>query len=260
MNPRISGLLGLSLGGGNASADPFSFTSESTLSDFNLYLQEPVITQTGAGRDVVIKDTSMPELTDPDKASIDGEESRAGYTAFQIRYFASGISDLVDATASIANGYIANKNYEMQANKKEFVANQNLRAAELLKQNIRDINRAADADANVYRFEGVKTKSAQKVAMAESGFAVGEGTYKVLLDTTDARKNFNASMIMLKAGLQNAEVLRQAGGLKAQAIIDKSDADIYRAMGEYEIAKGWGNALSKLFSSGANFTIAYKGA
>lgn len=181
------------------------------------------------------------------------------FTGKQIKNFASGTINLMKGITSVYNGYIAAEQYEMQAANKRFQAEQTKRAAKLLRQNIRDIDRAAQADANVYRLEGVKTKSAQRVAQASSGFAVGKGTYKVMLDTTDARTNYNASMIMLKAGLQNAEVLRQAGTLEAQAILEAFDAEALEVQADHAINQGWMDGIMKGLESGVDFYLGYKG-
>lgn len=208
-------------------------------------------------RNVSITDTSIGGGTGGDDDKGDNKES--GLTAFQVKKYASGSISLMKSVSSIYNGYIANSQYRMQARNKDFLASQNERAAELLKKNMRDINRAAEADANVYRLQGVKTKSAQRVAQAASGFAVGKGTYGVMFDTTDARTRFNASMIMLKAGLQNAEVLREVGGLKAQAIINRFDAHALREQGDMAISKGWADGIMHAVSAGADFYVGYQG-
>lgn len=181
------------------------------------------------------------------------------YSADMVKNFASGTINLMQGINSVYNGYISEGQYDMKAANKEFQAEQNERAARLLRQNMRDINRAAQADANVYRLEGVKTKSAQRVGQAASGFAVGKGTYKVMLDTTDARTNYNASMIMLKAGLQNAEVLRQAGTLEAQAILDRFDAEALRKQGDFEKSQGWMTGVMKAIEAGVDFYVGTQG-
>lgn len=217
----------------------------------------PVITKE-YDRDVKITDTSRRGNTTPIPQPGTGTEE-PGLTALQVKKYASGTISLMKSVSSVYNGYIANSQYKMQANNKEFLASQNERAAELLKKNMRDINRAADADANVYRLQGVKTKSAQRVAQAASGFAVGKGTHGVTLKTTDARTQFNTSMIMLKAGLQNAEILREVGGLKAQAIINRFDAHALREQGEMAINKGWNDAVMHAISAGADYYTGYHG-
>ena len=183
----------------------------------------------------------------------------AKYSKEQIKNFASGVISLMQSVNNIYNGYIAQDQYAMEAANKEFQAEQNKRAAELLRKNIKDIDRAAQADANVYRLEGVKTKSAQRVGQAASGFAVGKGVHQVMLDTTDARTNYNASMIMLRAGLQNAEILRQAGTLEAQAILDSFDAKALKAQGELAKNQGWLNGMMNAISGAADFYVGTDG-
>lgn len=261
MNPQVAAIVG-ALGGQTSSASGLSLTAPEETSFFpTLTAQEPVVfAKEPEPRSVATIDTSMPPDTVTEQAEIKGGETdQSGLTAFQVKKYASGTISLIKSVSSVYNGYIANSQYKMQANNKEFLASQNERAAELLKKNMRDINRAADADANVYRLQGVKTKSAQRVAQAASGFAVGKGTHGVMLDTTDARTQFNASMIMLKAGLQNAEILREIGGLKAQAIINRFDAKALKEQGEFAISKGWNDAVMHAISAGADFYVGYHG-
>lgn len=172
---------------------------------------------------------------------------------------AKAVKDFTNATvygmqaiSSVSKGYVNAKQYDMQANNKEFAAWQNERTAKLLAKSTRDITRAAEADANVYRLQGVKTKAAQRVGQAASGFEVGKGTYRVMLDTTDVRTNYNAAAIMAKSMIQNAEIKRQIGTQKATAIINKADARALRKRAEIEKMQGWMNGIGSALQAGAS--------
>lgn len=186
----------------------------------------------------------------PDASSIEGT-----LTKEQVKNYTNSALYGIKAITALANGFTANISYRMQSRNKEWQARQNLRSAELLMLNQREINRAAQMDANVYRMQGAITKSNQKVAMAQSGFAVGKGIYRNTLDTTDIRTNYNTSAIILKAELQNAELTRKAGLYEAESIINKADAKIARAQGRAAIWEGAMNAVSYLAASGASFYV-----
>jgi hypothetical protein len=182
-----------------------------------------------------------------------------GSTPVEHSLSAKAVADFTNATvygmkaiSAVSAGYINAKQYEMQANNKEFAAWQNDRAAKLLAKSTRDITRAAEADANVYRLQGVKTKAAQKVGQAASGFAVGKGTYRVMLNTTDVRTNYNAAAIMAKSMMQNAEIKRQIGTQKATAIINRADAKALKKRAEIERMQGWMNSISYALQAGAS--------
>ena len=135
------------------------------------------------------------------------------------------------------------------------MARQNQRNADLMRRNIREINRAAQNDVNVISMQATQRKSEQRIAQAASGFKVGAGVYKVLNDNTDFKTNYNASLIMLRAGLQGAEIVRSAGAMEAQSIINKADADIARMNAETAKLNGWVSAAANALSSGASFYI-----
>lgn len=176
-------------------------------------------------------------------------------TAFQVQHYLNGAAQGMKAIASIGNGYVAQGQYNMKANSLDYLARQNERNAQNMIKNIREINRAAQNDINVISEMNVKRKSEQRVAQGASGFAVGKGSYKVLSENTDWKTNYNASMIALKAGLQGAEVLRAAGGLEAQAIINRADADIARKNAKIAKTNGWISGLAGLANAGASFYI-----
>ena len=60
---------------------------------------------------------------------------------------------------------------------------------------------------------------------------------------------------MLRAGLQGAEIVRSAGAMEAQSIINKADADIARMNAETAKLNGWVSAAANALSSGASFYI-----
>lgn len=174
-------------------------------------------------------------------------------TKDQINNYMKGTSYMLKSISSFTNGFTANISYEMQRNNKQWQAKQNERSARLLLANQREINRAAQMDANVYRIQGASTKSNQKVAMAQTGFAVGKGIYRNTLDTTDARVNYNTSAIILKAELQNAELVRRAGLYEAEAIINKADASIARKQGKAAMWQGVTDGIAYGLTSSAYF-------
>lgn len=176
-------------------------------------------------------------------------------TRKQIEDYMSSVMYGMKAIDSISNGFTANSSYKMKANNEEWKAKQNDRSARLLLMNQREINRAAQMDANVYKLQGAQTKSRQKVAMAASGFAVGKGIYANTLDTTDTRTTYNTAAIMLKAELQNAELVRKAGNYEAEAIINRANADINRRLGKAAMWDGVLDSIAYLGAAGAYFYI-----
>lgn len=192
-------------------------------------------------------------------------DTHGGDTPIEHSLSAKAVADFTNATvygmkaiSAVSSGYVNAKQYEMQANNKEFAAWQNDRAAKLLAKSTRDITRAAEADANVYRLQGVKTKAAQRVGQAASGFAVGKGTYRVMLNTTDVRTNYNAAAIMAKSMMQNAEIKRQIGTQKAAAIINRADAKALKKRAEIERIQGWMNGISYALQAGASAYAGYE--
>lgn len=180
-------------------------------------------------------------------------------TKEQIQNYTKSAMYGIKAITALGNGFTANTSYRMQARNKEWQAQQNLRSRDLLLLNQREINRAAQMDANVYRMQGAITKSNQKVAMAQTGFAVGKGIYRNTLDNTDIRTNYNTSAIILKAELQNAELTRKAGLYEAESIINKADAKIARYQGKAAMWEGYMGAVSYLAASGASFYVGLEG-
>ena len=182
----------------------------------------------------------------------EGTKVEHSLTAKSVADFTNATVYGMKAISAVSSGYINAKQYNMQANNKEFAAWQNDRAAKLLEKNTRDVTRAAEADANVYRLQGVKTKAAQRVGQAASGFAVGKGTYRVMLDTTDVRTNYNAAAIMARSMMQNAEIKRQIGTQKATAIINRADAKALKKRAEIERTQGWMNGIAYALQAGAS--------
>lgn len=192
-------------------------------------------------------------------------DTHGGDASIEHSLSAKAVADFTNATvygmkaiSAVSSGYVNAKQYEMQANNKEFAAWQNDRAAKLLAKSTRDITRAAEADANVYRLQGVKNKAAQRVGQAASGFAVGKGTYRVMLNTTDVRTNYNAAAIMAKSMMQNAEIKRQIGTQKATAIINRADAKALKKRAEIERIQGWMNGISYALQAGASAYAGYE--
>lgn len=180
-------------------------------------------------------------------------------TAFQVEHYLNGTVQGMKAISAIGNGYAVAGQYQMKAATSEYMARQNIRNANNMLANIKEINRAAQNDMNVMSEQNVKRKSEQRIAQGASGFAVGKGSYQVLSDNTDWKTNFNASMIALKAGYQGAEVIRAAGGLEAQSIISKAEADIARMNAKTSKLNGWINGIAGLTQSGASFYIGSTG-
>ena len=197
-------------------------------------------------------DTSKGKIDDT--ISIDDIKNQPKTTAKAVSYYASGVADIMKGGAAISNGYIANMSANMKAKSYEFQADQERLVAESLLRNQIDITRAAQMDSNQYRIAGAQTKAKQKTAMAGSGFAVGKGTYRNTLNTTEARVNYNVANLMLKADLQNAELTRKAGAYNAQAIINDANAEIAKKEGEFAVTAGWINGISNFISAGAMFT------
>ena len=183
-----------------------------------------------------------------------GGEKQPKTTANAVKYYASGVSEIMKGGAAISNGYIANMSANMKAKSYEFQADQERLVAETLLKNQIDITRAAQMDSNQYRIVGVETKEKQISGMAASGFAVGKGVYRNTLNTTEARVNYNVANLMLKADLQNAELTRKAGAQVAQAIINDANAEIARKEGKLAVLNGWISGINNLLSAGAMFT------
>lgn len=176
-------------------------------------------------------------------------------TAFQVKHWLDGTVAGMKAISSVYNGYSQSVQYSMQATSMEYMARQNQRNADLMRKNIREINRAAQSDINAIYVQSAQRKSEQRIAQGASGFAVGKGAYEVLNDNTDWKTNYNASLIMLKAGLQGAEIVRSAGNYEAQSIINKSEASIARKNAEVAKINGWvGGAISAM-SAATSFYI-----
>lgn len=203
-------------------------------------------------------DKGMVTSVDSSKGTIDstitsGEAIKIDYTAQSVKHFASSVTDILKAGASISNGYISKMSADAKARTYKFQAEQDKHSAELLLKNQKDITRAAQMDANRYRIAGAETKAKQITGMAGTGFAVGKGVFKNTLSTTEARVNYNVSNIMLKAGLENAELTRKAGTLEANAIIAEANAKIAKQEGKFAVFSGWVNGISNLVSACANF-------
>ena len=275
MNPYVASIVG-ALGNNDTPFPTGSVSFPQTdfpIGGMSTIVKEPLPKATTATQEIVSNDVSpqparKPGVVNPGYSSQDkgtggsvggSEFEGSGLTAYQVEHYMKGAANVIQAGTDIANGYLAYSSAYMKGKSLEFEAGQHERNAQLLYKNMREINRAADADANVYRVQGAATKSAQKVAMAASGFAVGKGVYKTTLQTTDARTQYNVALLKLKAGLQNAEILRQVGVEEAQAIINKAEASISRKYGRAQLAQGWASGISELMSGGANFYMGYKG-
>lgn len=194
------------------------------------------------------KDSSVGKIDDTEQVGTDIK-----YTAESIKHYATAVADIMKGGAAIANGYISKMSTDAKRYTYEFQADQNVRAANMLLKNQTDVTRAAQMDSTRFKIQGVETKAKQKTAMAGSGFAVGKGIYKNTLNTTDARINYNVANLMLKADLENAETTRRAGTLKAQAIIDETNAKIAKKQGEAAVLNGWISGISNFISAGASF-------
>lgn len=171
-------------------------------------------------------DTSLPKNTYGTGFSAGGEVSPAKYTSDQVDMFTRSGQYAVQSVSYFANAILSSSQYDMKKEQYNFLSDQYEAAAKKLELNMRDITRAAQADANVYKMQGAQTKAKQKTAQAATGFAVGKGVYGVMLDTTDARANYNVAMVMLKSEFQNAEVIRKTGTYRAQAAIARGNAKI----------------------------------
>lgn len=176
-------------------------------------------------------------------------------TAFQVKHWLDGTVAGMKAISSVYNGYSQSVQYNMQATSMEYMARQNQRNADLMRKNIREINRAAQSDINAIYVQSAQRKSEQRIAQGASGFAVGKGAYEVLNDNTDWKTNYNASLIMLKAGLQGAEIVRSAGNYEAQSIINKSEASIARKNAEVAKINGWVGGAVGAMSAATSFYI-----
>lgn len=176
-------------------------------------------------------------------------------TAFQVENFMNGAVYGMKAVSSIFNGYSTGIQYEMKAASSDYMARQNQRNADLMRSNIKEINRAAQSDVNVLSVQSAERKSSQRIAQSTSGFKVGAGSFAVLNNNTDFKTQYNASMIMLKAGLQGAEVLRQAGTYEAQGIMNKAEADIARMNADAAVMNGWVSGVAGALQSGTSFYV-----
>lgn len=179
--------------------------------------------------------------------------------AEKMQLYTNGTLYAAKAVSSLTNGFLANSSAQMKAKNYEFQAEQNLRSAELLLKNQREVSRAAQADVAVYKVQRAEIKAKQKTAMAATGFAVGKGIYKTTLDVTDARTNYNAAAIILKSELQNAELTRQAGLYRAQAEIERGNAKVAEIEGKVAMWQGITNAVSYAVTSAANFYVGANG-
>lgn len=251
MNPYFDLTNGLTLmpglGGGTGFAELKDYETKSeplvfNTSDLNIYHMNPTenvmynagrFTDTTAGQGPEVKavaqNTRMPKniyAEDVMQTLSANNALPSEHTEDQVRMYTAAASYGVKAVSYFANAVLAGGAYKMKKSQYEFLANQDERAAELLYKNMREITRAAQADANVYKMQGAEVKSKQKEGQAASGFAVGKGVYKNNLDTTDARTNYNVSLVMLKSDLQNAEIIRKAGTYKARAAIERGNARI----------------------------------
>jgi len=169
--------------------------------------------------------------------------------------FSNSVGSALEGIAKLRNGYIEQLNYYSKASSSDYVSEQYDRAASLLLDNQKNITRAAQMDANVYKLQGAQTKSEQKIAQAASGFAVGKGVNRVTLNTTDARTNYNVAAMMLRSELQNAESTRQAGTYAAQAEIQRGEAEAYRIMGKAAKSIATLGAINSFIKSGTSFYL-----
>lgn len=267
MNPQVASILGATLpnqtpvnaGSYQSSGFPTGGMSYGIVSP--VIAEDPIPNATEQVQQVAAKPIRKLDKTGTNMGaakSVEVDQHEEG-TKAEHSLSAKAVIDFTNATvygmraiSAVSSGYINAKQYDMQANNKEFAAWQNDRAAKLLEKNTRDVTRAAEADANVYRLQGVKTKAAQRVGQAASGFAVGKGTYRVMLDTTDVRTNYNAAAIMARSMMQNAEIKRQIGTQKATAIINRADAKALKKRAEIERTQGWMNGIAYALQAGAS--------
>lgn len=227
----------------------------------------PINPKTGMASDAVVPQYQLKtddpfkhvsNLKDTSKGTIDstlGIEgvSQPTITAKAVEHYADACTYMLKGGAAIGNGYISKMSAESKAMAYSFTAKQNRRAADLLLANQVEITRAAQMDSNQYRISGEAVKTKQVTGMAASGFAVGKGTYKNTLNTTEARVNYNVANLMLKADLENAELTRKAGQQTAQAIINDANAEIAKKEGKVAVWNGWINGISNFISAGASF-------
>lgn len=188
-------------------------------------------------------------------SGIDGEVKKPDYTETQVLMYGRSAQYLVSAASDFMNASLARGNAKLKESGYKFTARQYERMADLLEKNISDINRAAQMDASLYKIERSETKSKQKVAMAATGFAVGKGSYRSTLETTDARTNYNIAMRMLKSELQTAETIRKAGHYRAQAEIERGNAKMAKIQGENAMLTGVISGVGNLINSGVSFYI-----
>lgn len=201
--------------------------------------------------------TIKPRNSDIDSGGVAGGGStpKPKYTEDQVMFFGRSASYLVGAASDFANAWLATGNAEIEKGGYDFRAQQDERMASILEKNIRDINLAAQLDANQYKISGASTKAKQTVAMAGSGFAVGKGSYRSTLATTDARTNYNIAMRMLKADLQTAETIRKVGTYRARAEIERGNAKIAEIKGDSAMWSGIINGVGNIINSGFSFYV-----
>lgn len=265
MNPEIASLLGLIQEDGFSFDPKLGSQSASIISQANQIpdIQITPFTDTATNDARVSKTASVSiSRSDNNGNSIQATKTtteRKMTQAEKVSNVFSGMQDAINAVSSVYNGYIKAGQRNMQADKDEFMARQNERNATLMEDNIKDINRAAQMDANLYKIQGSQTKSAQKVGQAASGFEVGSGNYKVMLNNTDVNTNYNVAVAMFKANIAAAENIRQAGTYRANAIISRSDAKIQRMLGKVDTEIGWGSGIVSALSATSKFYSVYEG-
>ena len=201
------------------------------------------------------KNTRKPTNSEIKEVGTFSGAKKPKYTEDQVLMYGKSASYLVSAANDFANALLAPGNAKLKSRGYQFTAQQNERMATLLEKNISDINRAAQLDANVYKMQRAETRAKQKTAMASTGFAVGKGVYKSTLETTDARTNYNIAMRMLKADLQTAETTRKAGTYRAQAAIERGNANIATIQGRNAMYNSLVSGVGNLINSGFSFYV-----
>lgn len=276
MNPYYADLEGLEWGGMSPVGKNFyntgtSYTAREGTKSITAITQQPSmyvspddelkfnVRSTASNPNAVIADTpKMSGIQKPRNSEIKtdgGTAEKPKYTEDQVVLFGRSASYLVSAASDFANASLSWDAAKMKKNNYEFAARQSDRMADLLYKNIKDINRAAQMDANLYKIQAKETKAKQTTAMAASGFAVGKGVYKTTLETTDARTNYNIAMKILKAELESAEVTRKIGTYRAQAEIERGNAKISEIMGRAEMQNKIIGGIGNLVNAGVNYSI-----
>lgn len=243
-------------------SSPIAFSNATEMAKAGYYIGDAMPTPFyGDVREGSYKGVKAPKIKteDPKKQNGDNKPKDVDYSAKQIERFTAGTMYAMKAVSALTNGYCSMIQHNMKAANLDFAAKQSERNAALLMKNQRDITRAAQMDANVYKMQAKGIKSSQRIAMAESGFAVGKGVNKVVFDKTDAMTNYNVAAQILKAELQNAEATRQSGTYKAQAIIQRADAEAERVQGKIAKRQGITDAIMNTISAGANIYIGHYG-